>query len=133
YPSWMNRKGAVSGYFNIKDLYGLILSAARGEGLNEPISEVTFSETYGLHESVSGVIDLSSEANRRRMEEIDSPRKAVFKKGMKLVLNFRSGGIEEFTINGRQADPKEHKEEVRELLDELYYFKGRERMPEVVI
>ncbi len=133
YPSWMNRKGPVGGYFNIKDLYGLILSVAKGEGLNEPLSEVTFSETYGLHESVSGVIDLNDEANRRKMERIDSPRKAVFKKGMKLVLNFSSGAVEEFTINGRNADPKEHQSELQELLDELYYFKGKERMPEAVI
>ena len=131
YPAELNRKGYVKGYFNIKDLYKLIISLAKGEGVLDLRSQVTFSEAYGVHEEISGVVDLNK--YRKRVEEVDSPRKAVFKDGMKLVLNLKSGKIEEFSVNGKNLDPKENKEKVKELLDEIYIFKGKEKMAEVAI
>jgi len=133
YPSRFNRKGFSGGYFNIKDLYSLILSFARGEGIVEPISEITFSETYGLHEDVSGVIDIKDEKYRKMMDEIDSPRKAVFKKGMKLSVNMKTGSVEEFSVNGKPIEPKQRADDARELLNELYLFKGKESIPQITI
>lgn len=131
YPSSYNRKGVIRGYFNIKDLYKLIIGVAKGEGPLDLRSQVTFSETYGIHEEIAGVVNLDK--YKKKIEEIDSPRKAVFKDNMKLVLNLKYGKVEEFNVSGKNLDPKENQNKVKDLLDEIYIFKGKEKMAEVVI
>ena len=53
-------------------------------------------------------------------------RKAIYKNGFKLVVNGTDGVIEEFLNGNIQANINDNKEIVRDLLNELEVFKGKE-------
>jgi len=55
-------------------------------------------------------------------------RKAIYKNNYKLVIGgIEEGSIEEFTYKGRNINPKDNKEVLEDLLDELEIFKGTEK------
>jgi len=110
------------GYFNIKDIFRLALSASRSEPLSELLRDVTFSESFGSNVNVSDLEGMT-EQQRNAVMKMAAPRKAVFKSGYKLVVNGLDGSIEEFTYNGRIADRKM----ANDLIDELRVFRGRQK------
>jgi hypothetical protein len=88
--------------------------------------DITFSESFGSNVQVSA-LSVLDERLKSKLEELVVPRKAVYKKGYKLVVNGLSGDVEEFKRGEINKDPKDEKEMFNEMLDELYFFKGKEK------
>ena len=53
------------------------------------------------------------------------PKKAIYKNGYKLVINGNTGGIDEFSYNGKEIVPK--KDILDDLKNEREIFKGNEK------
>ena len=113
-------------YFNIKDLFGLIDEITDGENPEDMQKDISFSESFGSNVQVSA-LSVLNERLKSKLEELVAPRKAVYKKGYKLVVNGISGDVEEFKKGKINKDPKDEKEIFNEMLDELYFFKGKEK------
>ncbi len=113
---------------NIPNLIKNIVDDNIGDFISE---NIVFSESFGFQNDIDSV--LSSNKNLRQLNSqtiktsVGYPRKAVFKNGYKLVVNGLNGTIDEFTFNKKPMNPKENKEIVKDLLDELYIFKGTEK------
>ena len=119
-------KGADEKYFNIKDLFDLIDEITDGENPEDVQKDITFSESFGSNVQVSA-LSVLDERLKSKLEGFVAPRKAVYKKGYKLVVNGLSGDVEEFKRGEINKDPKDEKEMFNEMLDELYFFKGKEK------
>jgi Arylsulfatase A and related enzymes len=119
-------KSADEKYFNIKDLFDLIDEITDGENPEDVQKDITFSESFGSNVQVSA-LSVLDERLKSKLEELVVPRKAVYKKGYKLVVNGLSGDVEEFKRGEINKDPKDEKEMFNEMLDELYFFKGKEK------
>ncbi|MFP3262606.1 MAG: sulfatase [Nitrososphaeria archaeon] len=119
-------KGADEKYFNIKDLFDLIDKITDGENPEDVQKDITFSESFGSNVQVSALSVLDGRL-KSKLEGFVAPRKAVYKKGYKLVVNGLSGDVEEFKRGEINKDPKDEKEMFNEMLDELYFFKGKEK------
>ena len=77
-------------------------------------AEYAVAESFGIPfglESVSDVVDFEPKRSR-----FDRPRKAVYKGGLKLVVDGRDGGVEEFSRGGQLVDPKEREEDFSEMV-----------------
>ena len=93
-------------------------------------SEYVFSESFGpVHDFETLIKEgiLPSDINFSLMnEKMFYPKKAVYWKNYKLVLNGLTGELDEFTENGKPQDPNEKKEIVENLKEQIYIFKGQE-------
>ncbi len=105
----------------------MILNAIDGNIL-DITEEKVFSESYGFHIPLFHVIKDKNKALELK-NRYGNPRKAIYKNGFKLVVNGNNGEIEEFTLRGKDIDPRssDHKEILEDLLDELEIFKGTQR------
>ncbi|MGC8593943.1 MAG: sulfatase-like hydrolase/transferase, partial [Nitrososphaeria archaeon] len=119
-------KEADEKYFNIKDLFFLIDQITDGENPEDVQRDLSFSESFGSNVQVSALSALD-ERMRGKLEGLIAPRKAVYKRGYKLVVNGLKGEVEEFRKGESKKDPKDEKETFNEMLDELYFFKGKEK------
>ncbi len=116
-----NDKEGYQSLVNIKDL---ILDVIEGGDDSKITNETAFSEAYGL---VS--LNLPGGFENRKdymINTYEKVRKAIYKNGFKLVVNGTDGVIEEFLNGNIQANINDNKEIVRDLLNELEVFKGKE-------
>ena len=121
-----NRKfEARRGHQSLVNLPKTIIEVVEGGDDHSLTTETAFSEAYGLNVPMSKR-DMAN--NRSLINLYERPRKAVFKDGFKLVIEGKTGNIEEFTKDGKDvlADIKYSK--VRdELTNEIDIFKGQEK------
>jgi hypothetical protein len=88
----------------------VVENAYDSDAITEP---VVFSESFGIpHQAVRNV----PEDLRKRF---DLPRKAVYKNGYKLTVNWTNMQVEEFTYNGKSLDPSDNKSLCDSLLNEF--------------
>jgi arylsulfatase A-like enzyme len=72
------------------------------------------AESFGVPNVLRSVSDAPDfEANRARF---DRPRKAVYKGALKLVVEGKGGGIEEFSRAGKPIAPGDQREELKEMV-----------------
>jgi arylsulfatase A-like enzyme len=99
------------GYQNLVDIPLLIKSVVEGETTSDNITKsITFSESFGVPQKVL----IGSQR-----ENLDKVRRAVFKDGYKLVVDFPDGMIEEFTYKKRPVNLLDKKEKLESMRSEL--------------
>ncbi|MDP8012033.1 MAG: sulfatase [Thermoplasmata archaeon] len=125
-----NRKIEIKkGYQSLTSIPRLIENVIDGNIQDAITEEIAFSESFGpVHDLIgltkSGI--LPKEINAEEMiKKMFYPKKAIYKNGYKLVINGSTGGIDEFSYNGKEAEPK--KEILDDLKNELEIFKGNEK------
>ena len=123
YPKREGYQSLVNIPKTIKD----VMEGGDDSALTKP---VVFSEAYGDVTRLPGGYKHRRSYVTQKYEKI---RKAVYKDGFKLTVNGSDGAIEEFLKDGIPMDMEMHKEKVRDLLDEIDIFKGKEKfkMPKV--
>ncbi len=123
----MEQKGYQS-LVNIPDLIKNVVETGSSGNFSR---DVVFSEVYGFVHNMEKVLkqhDLFKDLNIDNLrEKYGYPKKAVFKNNYKLVVNGLNGNIDEFTYGKKSMDPKEKKDVLRDLIDELYIYKGTEK------
>ncbi len=82
------------------------------------------SESYGIPFGLEGVSDVPDFESKR--VRYDRPRKAVYSRGLKLVLEGKEGKIEEFSGAGGLLRPEDHRDEVADMVDILARIGDRE-------
>ena len=82
-----------------------------GESLTR---EYAISESFGVPNKFDRVEN--APGFEKRKEEVDRPRKAVYKGGLKLVIDGTDGRVEEFTLNGKPLDRGERRDAFKELV-----------------
>lgn len=112
-------------YIQNMDIYSLIKTISDGE------KEAAIGREFALSESYSYLGDARNfmEAFPSQTEQIDylnSPRKALFLEGFKIVVNSMDSKIDEFSRNGKKLDPKDHKQQVDKMLDKINEMKGQD-------
>ena len=113
-----------SGYQSLVNIKDLILNIIEGGDDSKLTNDTAFSESYGLVSlNLPGGFENKKDYMVNTYEKV---RKAVYKNGFKLIVNGTEGVIEEFLIDNTKADPNKNKEVVREMLNELEIFKGKE-------
>jgi arylsulfatase A-like enzyme len=122
YPG--GRKPAVeNGYQNLCDIRPLVMKTCDGEEAVMRTTEETFSESFGVVHKPPAVNDPVLKAKLDRVRQrVDRPRRAVFKGGYKLVVDWTTKEIEEFSLNGEKVDPLGQKNLADPLLNDLYAF-----------
>ena len=111
-------------YQSLVDIPNLIENVSEGN-LIDISKEFVFSESYGFHFPLFKIIN-NDKISENLKNKYGMPRKAIYKKGYKLVLN-KFGTIEEFLYKGKEIKPEDNKEILDDLLDELEIFKGTEK------
>jgi len=116
----------MQGYQSLIDLPDLIKNVLEGNIIDITKKSV-FSESYGFQDHLYPILkDYNKIKEMRNL--YGNPRKAIYKNNYKLVIGgIEEGSIEEFTYKGRNIDPKDNKEVLEDLLDELEIFKGTEK------
>ncbi len=111
------------GYQNLCDVHSLILRTSDGEEALMRSTQKTFSESFGVVHKPPEVDDVALRARLDRVRQrVDRPRKAVFRDGYKLVVDWTSKEIEEFSLNGEGIDPSQQRNLADSLLNDLYEF-----------
>ena len=117
------------GYQNLIYIPSLIENVMDGNYIDSLTREVTFSESFA-GPNFKNLLEQNI-ISRKKFEELMNkfcyPRKAVYKNGYKLVINGLNGEIDEFRYKEKNIDPKENKDVLDDLLDELDIFKGIEK------
>jgi len=80
---------------------------------------------FGFHIPLYKIIN-NDKISENLKNKYEMPKKAIYKKGYKLVVN-KFGNIEEFLYKGKEIKPEDNKEILDDLLDELEIFKGTEK------
>jgi len=107
------------GYQSLVDLSYLIENAVDNNFV-DITKEKAFSESWGYLSVKNNLIKDKDKG------KYGIPRKAIYKKGYKLVVN-KFGNIEEFLYKGKEIKPEDNKKVLEDLLDELDVFKGTEK------
>ncbi len=119
------------GYQSLTGIPDIIKNAVEKNFEDTLTNDVSFSESFGPVHDIDALIK-----NRVLPEELDYkeliremfyPKKAVYKKNYKLVINGIDGNVDEFTFKNNRIDIKNHKEIFDDLVNELYNFRGNER------
>ena len=121
------------GYQSLVGIKQLVEGVVEGKSYDLITGEVAFSEVFGfdLASAIRG--DVLPKGSESAIAEIFRPRKAVYKGGHRLVVDGKSGEIEEFSKGGKGLRQEENKKELRDMVSELELFRGNEKflMPEV--
>jgi len=122
YPA--RRKPEVeSGYQNLCDINPLVMKTCAGEDAVMRSTVETFSEAFGVVHKPPVVNDPVLKAKfeevRRR---VDRPRKAVFRDGYKLVVDWSTKEVEEFSLKGEKVDQVHQRNLVDSLMNDLLAF-----------
>lgn len=130
YPE--NRKiTQKNGYQSLTGIPKLIENIIDGNFEDTITEEIAYSESFGPVHDLQNLVKsgiLPSDLDYKSMiEKMFYPKKAIYKKGYKLVVNGLNGSIDEFTFNKKPLDPNENKSEIDELKEDLYIFKGTEK------
>ncbi|MGC9145645.1 MAG: sulfatase-like hydrolase/transferase [Nitrososphaeria archaeon] len=104
---------------SLTNIYHFIKSAVEGD-YELKKEDLIFSESYGIQDSIENI-----QIDEKTRKIYDAPRKAIFKNGYKLVVNGFNGSIEEFTFKGKPVNDKN--EILKEMLEDLYVYKGNEK------
>jgi arylsulfatase A-like enzyme len=109
------------GYQSLVNIPRMIKSAADGVIGEDLLTErVAFSESFGIpHQSIINV----PEGLRRRF---DVPRKAVYRDGCKITVNWLDMAVEELSRNGEPLDPRAEKALCESLMSEFSALRARE-------
>ncbi len=86
-------------------------------GVNDGLSlhsDHAVAESFGVPFGVDSVSQAPDFAAKR--ERYDRPRKAVYRSGLKLVVDGKDGSIEEFSRAGEPADPQAERKELQEMV-----------------
>ncbi|HEV2389264.1 MAG TPA: sulfatase [Nitrososphaerales archaeon] len=126
YPA--GKKPAIEkGYQNLCDIHSLVLQTSNGEDASMKSSDATFSESFGVVHKPPLVNDpVMKAAFERVRQRVDIPRKAVFKDGYKLVVDWTTKNVEEFSLDGRQLEMSDKRNVADSLMDDLLAFEKRE-------
>jgi arylsulfatase A-like enzyme len=122
YPA--GRKPAVErGYQNLCDVHSLVLKTCDGEDAVMRTTEETFSESFGVVHKPPPVDDPVLKAKLDLVRQrVDRPRRAVFRGGYKLVVDWTTKEVEEFTLNGEEVDQSNQRDIADSLLNDLLAF-----------
>jgi len=119
------------GYQSLVNIPDLIKNVVETGSSGNFSRDVVFSEVYGFIHNMEKVLkqhDLFKDLNIDNLrEKYGYPKKAVFKNNYKLVVNGLNGNIDEFTYGKKNMDPKEKRDVLKDLIDELYIYKGTEK------
>ena len=107
------------GYQSLVDLSYLIKNAVDNNFV-DITNEKAFSESWSYQIVKNNLI------KEKDKGIYGIPRKAIYKKGYKLVVN-KFGNIEEFLYKGKEIKPEDNKDALNDLLNELEIFKGTEK------
>jgi len=123
YPG--GRRPAVEdGCQNLCDVRSLVMKTADGDdAIVMRTTEETFSESFGVVHKPPAVSDPALKAKFEEVrQKVDRPRKAVFKGGYKLAVDWNTKEVEEFSLNGERIDPSSQRNLVDSLLNDLLVF-----------
>jgi arylsulfatase A-like enzyme len=122
YPG--GRKPAVgAGYQSLCEIRPLVMKTCSGEEAVMKTSEETFSESFGVVHKPPVVTDTVLQAKFERVRQrVDRPRKAVFKDGYKLVVDWSTKEVEEMSLNGEKVDPSLQRNIADSLMNDLLSF-----------
>jgi arylsulfatase A-like enzyme len=119
--------GVRGGYQSLTRIWDLIINVIEGSYEDVVTTDTAFSEAYGISHDLR--IVLSKYINRPDLNAkrglIDCERRAVYKGGYKLVMNYTLNKIEEFSYNGKDIDISDRREIINDLLNELKNFTRR--------
>jgi arylsulfatase A-like enzyme len=127
-----NKKVQIKkGYQSLVKIPNLIKNIIDGNIEDVITTDSAFSENYGPQYDLNQLAKLGLIPKSIDLEKIKNtilyPRKAVYKNDYKLVINGLNGEIDEFLYKGKEIKPKDNKEVLDDLLDELEIFKGTEK------
>jgi arylsulfatase A-like enzyme len=122
YPA--GRKPAIeNGYQNLCDIQSLVRKTCSGEEAVMRSSEETFSESFGVVHKPPAVDDPVLRARFEQVRQrVDRPRKAVFKDGYKLVVDWTTKEPEEFSLRGQKIGESEKRNLADSLMNDLISF-----------
>ncbi len=122
YPG-RRKPAAENGYQNLRDIHSLVTKTCDGEDAVMRSTEKTFSESFGVVHKPPAVNDPVLRAKLEGVRQrVDRPRKAVFREGYKLVVDWTTKEVEEFSLNGEKIDQSRQKNIVDSLLNDLFGF-----------
>ncbi|MGC8593905.1 MAG: sulfatase [Nitrososphaeria archaeon] len=104
---------------SLASIYHFIKSTVEGD-YELKKEDLIISESYGIQDSIESI-----QIDEKTRKIYDAPRKAIFKNSYKLVVNGFNGSIEEFTFKGKPVNDKN--EILKEMLEDLYVYKGNEK------
>jgi arylsulfatase A-like enzyme len=112
-----------NGYQNLRDLYPLIMKTCDGEEATMTSADETFAEAFGVVHKPPAVTDpaLKTKIDLVR-QRVDRPRRAVFRDGYKLVVDWTTKEIEEFNLHGEKVDQSSQRNVADSLLNDLFGF-----------
>jgi len=112
-----------SGYQNLCDVHSLVVKACDGEDAIMRSTEETFSESFGVVHKPPTVNDPVLRAKLDVVRQrVDRPRKAVFRDGYKLVVDWTTKDVEEFSLKGEKVDQSQKRNLADSLLNDLFGF-----------
>jgi arylsulfatase A-like enzyme len=117
------KPGVGAGYQSLCDIRPLVMKTCNGEEAVMKTSEETFSESFGVVHKPPAVSDPALKAKFERVRQrVDRPRKAVFKDGYKLVVDWSTKEVEEMSLNGEKVDPSVQRNIADSLMNDLLGF-----------
>ena len=122
-------------YQSLVDLPAIIKQVVNGGDTAELLNrQVVFSESFGANNKPPNSTD-NERINITKLNEVrrrvDVPRKAVYKDGYKLVVNWATGEVEEFTHNKKILDIQTDAKKLNELKEELSSFASSVKLAEM--
>ncbi len=122
YPAG-GKPGSAGGYQNLCDVHSLVVRTCGGEDAFMRSTEETFSESFGVVHKPPTVNDPVLRAKFDEVRQrVDRPRKAVFRDGYKLVVDWTTKEVEEFSLNGEKVDQSGQRNVADSLLNDLVGF-----------
>jgi len=120
-----------NGYQSLIGIPRFIENVIDGNFEDTITEEMAYSESFGPVHDLQGLVKngiLPNDIDYKSMiEKMFYPKKAIYKKGYKLVVNGLNGTIDEFTYNKKSLSPDENKNIINELKEDIYIFKGTEK------
>lgn len=133
-PKNLRLDSKAQGWQSLSSVYEFVSNFVDGNRtLNTLCTSSVFSESYGIQNLLHQIPSGNDVTLAQTRETVDVPRKAVFKGDLKMVVEGMHGKIEELKKSGESINPYDHKESVRDLLEELDIFRGREdfKLPQI--
>ena len=125
YPAG-RKPAAASGYQNLCDIHSLVVKTSDGEDTVMRSTEETFSEAFGVVHKPPTVNDAALMAKFDQVRQrVDRPRKAVFRDGYKLVVDWSTKEVEEFSLDGEKVDRSNQRNLADSLMNDLIGFEKR--------
>lgn len=122
------------GYQSSVGIFELVKAASEGGDSERLTEEETFSESFGSHMNPPEVSDMKERESFDRVRmKVDRHRKAVYRDGYKLVLDWETREVEEFTHDKSPLSKSEEPEVLKGLQESLDRFAKRTAAPPVPV